>query len=237
MCQLPAKKSATVSDVVICLKRFQDLTSAMDEVSDSACEKLKATNLSGGAARSWVAQAVNLLILKLKGLCAAHHEALQRTTQTAARLVSKVPNFGEEAHYREVLGKLSQQMAADAKTLSSMAALMRTSSLQLSLKCSVREGFLHQANISAALSQLMTTCVTLFACLTLVRSPILGSKTETAKKTAKQVESLLYTLLSQDLPATPVSDVLPDSALETFWAEAVEAVSASVRQAGLGLCS
>ena len=64
-----------------------------------------------------------------------------------------------------------------------------------------------------------------FAALTLLRSPGVGGKSDKSKKTAKQLEGVLGTLLQTDLPALPSLEALPDEVLEKVLHEMEGAVA------------
>ena len=208
---------------VAVLQSLQDLKTVMVE-EQSECDNLKATGLVSDAAFDWADRASGLLAIKVNSICNDHAGCLDTAVRAASGLVLKVPEFKQEGHYRETLGKLSQKMAGDAKKLSVMADEFRIASLSLPTDCSERDGYLQKAKIARGVSQLMTTHVTLFACVTMLRNPALNTKGELGKKAAKQLESLVYTLLSQDLRVTPPCDGLPDAALVNLWEEAGDAV-------------
>ncbi|CAE7359426.1 unnamed protein product [Symbiodinium necroappetens] len=231
-CSNCTKKNLTLMEHVAILQSLQDLRDAMEEEKKSKCEKLKATQLVSEEAFVWVDRAVGLMAIKVNSLCNDHAGCLDTAIRAASGLALKIPEFKQEGHYRETIGKLSQKMASDAKKLSLMASEFRSASLSLP-PCAERDGYLQKAKIAAGVSQLLTTHVTLFACVTMLRNPALNTKSEAAKKAAKQLENLVFTLLSQDLRATPPCDALADTALVNLWDEARDAVKAVTNKFGV----
>ena len=211
-------------DCVTLLQRLKDLKVSAEKVQASSCKMLTATLLVSDEAHAWLDQALKFAAVQLSKLCNDFVTSLDQADAAASSLALKVPNFKDEASFRELLGKLSSQMAQQGKTLAKHASELRAAALELPEALSEREDFLAQAKTSAGLARLLTVFVTLFACVTVLRSPSMGTKTDAGKKVAKNLESLLYTLLAEDLRPAPPCDALEDATLTDFWDEAKAAV-------------
>ena len=197
----------------------------MVQAQGSKCEKLEATGLVSSIAFSWVDQALSLMRAQMEHCCAELSDSVRAGMKRAAALALKVPSFGQEGSFRAVLSKLSTRMAEEGKALKKLALELSATATELPEALSQRATILQQAKRSENLASLLTTHVTLYACVTLLRSPSIGTKGEPGKKAAASLQSPMYTLLSQDLRATPPSNLLPGEAFEALWEEAATAAA------------
>ena len=68
----------------------------------------------------------------------------------------------------------------------------------------------------------------MFACVTLLRSPVVGAKSDAGKKLARNLQDLLRTLLEKDMPATPEHDQLPRDHVLKLCKDSEDAALSSV---------
>ena len=212
-------------DAAFCAKTLGELKDAMAEVKDNECQKLKATGLASDAAFRWLEQALGLTRVHMEQLCVELRESVAVAAKRAAALALKAPSFLEEANFRAVLAKLSTRMAEEGKGLKKLSADLCATASQLPESLSQRATFLQEGKASENLANLLATQVTLYACVTMLRASAIGAKGEPGKKAAASLQSLMYTLLTQDLRITPCSNLLPDEGFEALWEEAVAAAA------------
>ena len=138
-----------------------------------------------------------------------------------------MPPCDKEGQFRDAMSKVNADMAALSVALSKMAQELEEC---VKLESSCAEALVqgqplqivceHAKMVAKALTSMITT----FACVTLVRSPLLGGKSEDSKKMAKQLQSLLLTALNHELSQTPQTIQLPDAAVEKLLLEIGSAV-------------
>ena len=191
---------------------------AEGEACDKGCPKLLATQLVAKDAVDWAHALRRSSLLSVKQQAVSRVTCLREFLEKSWRLLDKIPACDKEQDYRRDLGKLSQQMAGDSVKLRAL-----TAELAAALEACTSS----VVSCAAAMAQVLTTHVTYFAALTLARSPHLGGKSEQSKAAARQLQTLLVTLLRVELPKTPKEKKLPDDALKSLLCEMERAAQAS----------
>ncbi|CAJ1456993.1 unnamed protein product, partial [Effrenium voratum] len=204
--------------------------------------KLAATKLLTQSCSGWLSVSRERLQATLQGLYVAQTKKVSEATLHGKALLSTVPAVAQESAYRNSLAKTVANFAGHAQKLKKLAhdlqasvkALVKSSSLGCP-EDAKKSGFTmtdEHFKDGLAIAGILSLHVTFFASLTLLRSPGQGGQSDKAKKTAKQLEGVLSTLLEQDLPACPEVVALPDEAVLKLLKEMEAAVSRS-----LGSCS
>ena len=146
------------------------------------------------------------------------------------QFLKAIPSIAEEHGFRQKMTKTSQRFASESVKLSQQAQELRRVCAILKPKPSEADkGLIPQweekAQLAEGVSQVCTSLVTLFAGVTLLRSPMAGTKADEGKKTCKSIDGLLKRALQEDLPKTPVTIILPDDATKQLVVDMAAAVS------------
>lgn len=172
----------------------------------------------------WLGKVRSLLGFKLREMGKELLVNLEKSVANALQSLKATPAIADEVNFRKAMSKTSQAFASQSVALSQQAQELQSVIHQLDLvNLSGMEGWHVHTGAAQGQSQVLSTLVTVFAAMTLLRSPLAGTKTEEGKKTSRQLESLLTKLVEKDLPKTPASVKLPDDSAKQLLEEMVVA--------------
>ena len=160
------------------------------------------------------------LATKLKGQASQFLETVRESLQKSWKLLKSLPVFAlnREAEYREVLSAKHRSLAAEGSQLRHFAKQAKQAQKALEVTSSALASSQPEApstdwstvaQQTEALGQCLVTHLTVFAAVTLLRSPVIGAKSDAGKKLARNLQDLLRTLLEKDMLATPDHEQLP----------------------------
>jgi hypothetical protein len=198
-------------------------------------ELLRCTRLGCSSLQEWCRKRIRAMMESIMEQIQSRTKAAAGMTKALYDQLGSLPSCEDESVYRDALARLMKKMSSDA-----VRAKRSVDDLQTLLRCLLDyapaggSGFPAIPRDLVAASRDTTSLlkdvglvtashVTFFACLTLLRSPTLGGKSDAGKKAANDLFALLVTLLN-DLKITSRSSALPHEALDSFIPEMITAV-------------
>ena len=244
-----SKKEAPLYDVLVaaeaqnsCLQASKAAASKAKAGNETSTERFDATKLGSSEFQNWLSQLGAKLAERIFQKASAAREGLRKVEAKGKQLLQKMPAFvlSEEAEYRKSMAELHNAFAAtgaelrgNCKELRRAHDVLKTLASQappdngvLATQDAPQE-WLTVAESSQKLGQCLVTHLTLYAMVTLLRSPTMGSKSEAGKKLAKNLQDLLRTFLEKDFLVTPLHSQLPPDSAEKLCKDCREAAGAS----------
>ena len=231
-------------DALCLLCESRTLWEKAKQEGEDAKKKLAATKLTSTEFHQWFVETTDGLQSRVRENYVCQEKKVLQANHQATAVLSKIPCVKDETKYREVLSGLISSMATQSQKLKKMALDLEATLKTLAKATSFSTNLAGRATgpghskdkeeVGATdehfkegilLSRVLAVHVSFFAALTLLRSPGVGGKSDKSKKTAKQLEGVLGTLLQTDLPALPSLEALPDEVLEKVLHEMEGAVA------------
>ena len=223
------------------LQDFRDAADALIKCIESANEaavklqndpkadpegKFEATKLGSPEFLAWLVQLGKKLLDSISKKAEQQNGEMVKLVSKAEHLLSKLPVFSlaHEDEYRKIMGTLHSTFASHGAHIRKCGKEMQE--VSCSFKKLQSASGLDPSNDAAGQwavagkkaqghGQCLVTHLTVYAMITLLRSPVIGSKSDSGKKLAKNLQDLIRTFLEKDFIATPVHAQLPlDSALK-----------------------